>query len=91
MAVEILARSLRKPLKDMSGSDIAYDVHVRRVFLRTGLVERNDMSRMVAAARALNPYRPGPLIFRPGTSDAVDEASEPRLHSMSFEPSLPTA
>jgi uncharacterized HhH-GPD family protein len=61
MAVEILARDLGKPLKDMSGSDIAYDVHVRRVFLRTGLVERDDVDRMVAVARALNPDRPGAL------------------------------
>lgn len=61
MAAEILARDLGKPLKDMSGSDIAYDVHVRRVFLRTGLVERDDVNRMVAVARALNPDRPGAL------------------------------
>ena len=57
----ILARDLGKPLRDMSGSDIAYDVHVRRVFLRTGLVERDDVNLMVAAARALNPDRPGAL------------------------------
>jgi len=37
MAVEILARDLRVPIRDLEGSDIAYDVHVRRVFLRTGL------------------------------------------------------
>ena len=61
MAVEILVRDLGKPLKDMSGSDIAYDVHVRRVFLRTGLVERDDVNRMVAVARTLNPDRPGAL------------------------------
>jgi endonuclease III len=35
MAVEILARDLGVPLREMDGSDIAYDVHVRRVFLRT--------------------------------------------------------
>jgi endonuclease III len=61
MAVEILARDLGKPLRDMSGSDIAYDVHIRRVFLRTGLVERDDVNLMVAAARALNPDRPEAL------------------------------
>ena len=61
MAVEILARDLGIPLKDMSGSDIAYDVHVRRVFLRTGLVERDDVNHMVAVARRLNPDRPGAL------------------------------
>jgi endonuclease-3 len=39
MAVEILERDLGVPISAMHGSDIAYDVHVRRVFLRTGLVE----------------------------------------------------
>jgi uncharacterized HhH-GPD family protein len=61
MAAEILARDLGKPLRDMSGGDIAYDVHVRRVFLRTGLAERDDVKHMVAVARALNPDRPGAL------------------------------
>jgi endonuclease III len=61
MAAEILARDLGKPLRDMSGGDIAYDVHVRRVFLRAGLAEHDEVNHMVAAARALNPDRPGAL------------------------------
>jgi adenine-specific DNA glycosylase len=61
MAVEILARDLGVELKDLSGGDIAYDVHVRRVFLRTGLAERDDVNHMVAVARALHPERPGAL------------------------------
>lgn len=61
MAAEILTRDLGTPLRDMSGGDIAYDVHVRRVFLRTGLAERDDVNHMVAVARALNPDRPGAL------------------------------
>jgi uncharacterized HhH-GPD family protein len=61
MAVEILARDLGVKLKDLSGSDIAYDVHVRRVFLRTGLAERDDVNHMVSVARALHPERPGAL------------------------------
>ena len=61
MAVEILARSLGVELKDLSGSDIAYDVHVRRVFLRAGLAQRDDVNHMVAVARALHPERPGAL------------------------------
>jgi hypothetical protein len=40
MAVEILARDLGIPLREMSGSDVAYDVHLRRVFLRTGLADK---------------------------------------------------
>ena len=61
MAAEILARDLRVGLKDLSGSDIAYDVHVRRVFLRTALAERDDVNHMVAVARAPHPECPGAL------------------------------
>jgi uncharacterized HhH-GPD family protein len=61
MAVEILARDLGKPLREMSGGDIAYDVQVRRVFLRTGLAELDEVGHMVAVARALCPDRPGAL------------------------------
>ena len=61
MAVEILERDLHVPLTDLSGSDIAYDVHVRRVFLRTGLAVHDDVNEMVAVARALHPERPGEL------------------------------
>jgi uncharacterized HhH-GPD family protein len=61
MAVEILERDLHVKLTDLSGSDIAYDVHVRRVFLRTGLAERDDVEHMVAVARSIHPERPGEL------------------------------
>ena len=61
MAVEILERDLHIPLFDLTGSDIAYDVHVRRVFLRTGLAQRDDVAEMVAIGRALHPERPGEL------------------------------
>ena len=61
MAVEILARDLRTPITDLAGSDIAYDVHVRRVFLRTGLAEKDDVDHMVLVARAVHPDRPGEL------------------------------
>ncbi len=61
MAVEILERDLGVPLADMHGSDIAYDVHVRRVFLRTGLAERDDLDHMVQIAREAHPDRPGEI------------------------------
>jgi uncharacterized HhH-GPD family protein len=61
MAVEILARDLGKPLRQLEGSDVAYDVHLRRVFLRTGLADRDDVVHMVAVARSLYPERPGAL------------------------------
>jgi uncharacterized HhH-GPD family protein len=61
MAVEILARDLGVPVRELSGSDIAYDVHVRRVFLRTGLAAYDDLDHMVEVARRLHPERPGEL------------------------------
>jgi uncharacterized HhH-GPD family protein len=61
MAVEILERDRGVPISDLAGSDVAYDVHVRRVFLRTGLAETDDVGEMVADARTLNPARPGSL------------------------------
>lgn len=63
MAVEILERDLRVPIRDLHGSDIAYDVHVRRVFLRTGLADRDDVDHIVAAGRRLYPERPGAIDF----------------------------
>jgi uncharacterized HhH-GPD family protein len=61
MAVELLERHLRVPITLMEGSDVAYDIHVRRVFLRTGLAARDDPQVVIAAARELHPDRPGAL------------------------------
>jgi uncharacterized HhH-GPD family protein len=61
MAVEILERDLHVPLTNLAGSDIAYDIHVRRVFLRTGLAVRDEVHHMVDVARTLYPARPGAL------------------------------
>lgn len=56
-----LERDLGVPLTSPHGSDVAHEVHVRRVFLRTGLAERDDVEHMVPVARQLNPGRPGEL------------------------------
>jgi uncharacterized HhH-GPD family protein len=61
MAVEILVSDLGVPVADLSGSDVAYDVHVRRVFVRTGLAPTDSLRAVVAAAREVNPSRPGAL------------------------------
>nr|BFE63972.1 hypothetical protein GCM10020063_084980 [Dactylosporangium thailandense] len=63
MAVEILHRDLGVKIRDLSGSDIAYDVHVRRVFPRTRLAEVDDLNHMVEVARWLHPERPGELDY----------------------------
>ena len=61
MAVEMLERNFGVPIADMHDSDIAYDVHVRRVFLRTGLAQRDDLDHMVEVARQAHPDRPGEI------------------------------
>jgi len=57
-AVEILAGELGKPVRELSGNDVAHDAHLRRVFLRTGLARQDDVSHMVAVASGLFPGRP---------------------------------
>lgn len=61
MAVEILYAQLGVEITEMWGSDIAYDVHVRRVMLRAGLAQRDTVTHMVERARELHPERPGAL------------------------------
>jgi uncharacterized HhH-GPD family protein len=61
MAVEILYAQFGVPISEMEGSDIAYDVHVRRLMLRTGLADRDSVTHMVERARLLHPERPGAL------------------------------
>lgn len=62
MAVEILARDLHKCIRQLSESDVAYDVNLRRVFLRSGLTQQDEVGTWsplpglcIRAAR-----RPGP-------------------------------
>lgn len=57
MAAEILARDLGKPLSESKSSD----AHTRRVFLRTGLVDRSEVRQIAAVARRLYPDLPGAL------------------------------
>jgi len=61
MAMELLERMLRVPLRQLGGSDAAVNVHVRRVFLRSGLADRDDVQHIVDVARRANPDRPGVL------------------------------
>ncbi|MDO8949265.1 MAG: hypothetical protein Q8S43_03315 [Actinomycetota bacterium] len=61
MAVEILARSFGVPLAGLECGTVAYDVHVRRVFLRAGLVEHDTAMDVHRAAEAACPEAPGSL------------------------------
>lgn len=61
MATNILVRDYGIEVKDKRGIDISYDIHVRKVLLRTGLAEEDDMDLMIKTARMLNPEYPGAL------------------------------
>lgn len=61
MAVELLRRYFGVPFSGAECGSVAYDVHVRRVFLRSGLAEEDTPDAIAAAARAACPGAPGSL------------------------------
>lgn len=63
MATNILVRDFNVPVRDRKGVDVSNDIHVRRVFMRTGLVENGTESEIIQIARELNPEYPGELDF----------------------------
>lgn len=61
MATEILVRHLGKHLVGLEDGCVAYDVHVRRVFLRAGLASEDSLEAVREAARRICPEYPGSL------------------------------
>ncbi len=61
MTVEILRRHFGVRLTSAEEGTVAYDVHVRRVFLRSGLADVDDPDTIEAAARLAFPDAPGLL------------------------------
>lgn len=64
MAANILARDFKVALSDHSGIDVSADVHVLRVFVRTGLVpsvgnDAQQIKQTIAKARQIHPEFPG--------------------------------
>lgn len=55
----ILVRDLNIDLVDRQNIDIAYDVHIKRVFERVGLVTEPTEEQVLTSARKLNPEFPG--------------------------------
>lgn len=88
MAVEILARDLAKPLRELSGGDVAYDVHLGAS--SSVLAGRDDVDDLVAVARVLNPAGPVPSTCTSGTSATTVQTCRPGLPDLSAEPFLPT-
>jgi uncharacterized HhH-GPD family protein len=61
MAVEILTRHFGVALEGRESGQVAYDVQVRRVFLRSGLVDVDSRAEIEAAAARACPEAPGTL------------------------------
>ncbi|MGB4592446.1 MAG: hypothetical protein WBI63_01550 [Coriobacteriia bacterium] len=61
MAVELLVRQMGVELEGMECGTVAYDVHVRRVFLRSGLIDRDTPAEVRRAASEACPVEPGSL------------------------------
>lgn len=61
MATEILVRHLGKRLVGLEDGCVAFDVHVRRVFLRAGLATEDSLEAVSEAARRICPEDPGSL------------------------------
>jgi endonuclease-3 len=61
MAVEILSRHFGVDLVGRECGQVAFDVHVRRVFLRSGIVDIDSVDAVEAAAARACPEAPGTL------------------------------
>lgn len=61
MAVELLRRCFGASVSGIETGTVAYDSHVRRVFLRAGLVDRDTPEAVEGAAAAACPASPGTL------------------------------
>lgn len=63
MATNILIRDFNLPVNSKKGIDVSFDRHVRRVFLRTGLVNIDSQYEIIMKARELSPEYPGELDY----------------------------
>lgn len=60
MATNILARNFKIPMQDKIYIDISPDVQVKRVFWRTGFIDKDSSNdELIYCARELNPEYPG--------------------------------
>jgi uncharacterized HhH-GPD family protein len=61
MTVELLTRCFGVRVREMQSGTVAYDTQVRRVFLRSGLVEKDTPGAIARAAAEAYPEAPGRL------------------------------
>ena len=96
MAVNILFRDLGVPIAEPQNIDVSYDIQVRRVFLRAGLVDRDTMADVILAARGLRPDYHGGLdvgawlIGREWCSPTQPRCADCEVGSLCAKRDLPT-
>ncbi|MBN8580631.1 MAG: endonuclease III [Anaerolineae bacterium] len=61
LGVMLLVRDFGLIIPDTSSIDIAYDIHIRRIFLRSALANKDSAEEVLSAARSLHPDYPGLL------------------------------
>lgn len=61
LACLLLIRDLGLDVPDKENVDIAYDIHIRRIFVRAGFCEEDSLKNVTEAARKLYPEFPGYL------------------------------
>lgn len=61
MAINILHREGVLEFEDKRDIDISYDKHVRQIFMRSGLAEKDEIDHIIEIAREENPEYPGEL------------------------------
>lgn len=61
LGVMLLVRDFGLIIPDTSSIDIAYDIHIRRIFLRSALADKDTAEEVLSAARSLYPDYPGLL------------------------------
>ncbi len=57
----ILVRDMNADILDKENIDISYDVHIRRLFLRLGIINNDTQEEVLAEAKKLYPEFPGRL------------------------------
>jgi hypothetical protein len=86
MAVNILCRDLahlNPAPSELKSIDLSYDVHVKRVFARSGLAKSDSRPHVLDAARELDPDYPGKLDLGAWHGPHLVQTFESRLPQLS--------
>ncbi len=61
LGLSLLIREFDEPITEKSRIDIAYDLHIRRIFIRSGLTKKDTENEIVKKAQEINHQYPGEL------------------------------